>query len=103
MTLLRQFFLSLPHRALLGAAMAAAIPLPAPAQTPPQMRNEAMALMQICRSDYERLCSTIRPGGGRILNCLQDHMRDLSLPCGQAMPRAAALKDSAAAAGILPK
>jgi hypothetical protein len=67
------------------------------------MRSEAIALMQVCRGDYDRLCTGVIPGGGRVLACLQDHASQLSAACGQAMPRAQALKDSAAAAGVMPK
>ena len=67
------------------------------------MRGEAIALMQVCRGDYDRLCAGVRPGGGRVLACLQSHTNQLSIACGQAMPRAQALKDSAAAAGVMPK
>ena len=86
-------------------ALTTATPLPAraQAQVPPQMRNEAMALMKLCRADYERLCANVQPGGGRILACLQGHLAELSPPCGQSMARAATLKDSAASAGVLPK
>jgi hypothetical protein len=89
-----------PAAALLPA-MAQAQMLPN--QVPPQMRNEAMALMQICRADYDRLCSSVQPGGGRILACLQNHADQLASACGQAMSRAQALKDAAGAAGVLPK
>ena len=75
----------------------------AQAQVPPQMRGEAIALMQVCRGDYDRLCAGVTPGGGRVLACLQNHTGQLSAACGQAMPRAPALKDSAAAAGVMPK
>jgi hypothetical protein len=97
---------SIPALALAGlASVSAAFPLAASAQTqvPPQMRGEAMALMQVCRGDYDRLCAGVLPGGGRVLACLQNHANQLSATCGQAMPRAQSLKDSAAAAGLLPK
>jgi hypothetical protein len=67
------------------------------------MRGEAIALMQVCRGDYDRLCAGVMPGCGRVLACLQNHASQLSAACGQAMPRAQSLKDSAAAAGVLPK
>jgi hypothetical protein len=67
------------------------------------MRSEAMALIQICRADYDRLCGNVRPGGGRILACLQSRASELSPPCGQAMSRAQALRDQAASAGVLPR
>jgi hypothetical protein len=75
----------------------------AQAQVSPQMRGEAIALMQICRGDYDRLCASVRPGGGRVLACLQNHAGQLSAACSQAMPRAQSLRDSAAAAGAMPK
>ena len=81
----------------------AAAPSGAAAQVPPQMRSEAMSLMQLCRGDYDRLCGGVPPGGGRILACLQNHASQLSAACGQAMPRAEALKNSAIAGGAMPK
>jgi len=89
--------------ALLAIAAASIAPLMAAAQVPAQMRSEAMALMQICRADYDRLCGSVQPGGGRILACLQSQASQLSPACAQAMPRAQSLKDSAAASGALPK
>ncbi len=104
MTSLR--FLPLQIGSVIGVAVVcASIPMPAAAQAqvPPEMRSEAMMLMSVCRSDYDRLCSGVMPGGGRILACLQSHARALSRQCGQVMGRAQALKDKAAAAGVLPR
>lgn len=75
----------------------------AQSQPTPQMRSEAMALMQICRGDYDRLCSGVTPGGGRVLACLQSHANQLSAGCAQAMPRAEALRNSATTAGAMPR
>jgi hypothetical protein len=79
-------------------------PAPSNAQTqiPPQ-RSEAIALMRVCRGDYDRLCGSVRPGGGRVLACLKGHASQLSPACGQAMTRAQSLKDGALAAGVTPK
>jgi hypothetical protein len=75
----------------------------AQAQIPPEMRSEAMALMLICRGDYDRLCGGVMPGGGRILACLQGHADQLGSACGQALPRAQSLRDSAVEAGMMPR
>ena len=96
----------IPALALAGLALASAaflVAASAQTQVSPQMRGEAIALMQVCRGDYDRLCAGVMPGGGRVLACLQTHTSQLSAACGQAMPRAQALKDSAAAAGAMPK
>lgn len=34
-----------------------------------------------CRQDAETLCKGIQPGGGRIVNCLLDHQKELSDAC----------------------
>jgi hypothetical protein len=97
------------RRPKLATAMAAlltfAATLPANAQSWPaqKMRSEATALMQICRGDYDRLCGGVTPGGGRVLACLNSHASQLSAACAQAMPRAEALRSSAASAGVMPK
>ncbi len=87
------------------AFISATLPLAcsAQAQVSPQMRGEVIALMQVCRGDYDRLCVGVKPGGGRVLACLQNHANQLSTACGQAMPRTQALRDRAAAAGTMPK
>jgi cysteine rich repeat protein len=97
---------SIPALAWAGLASASivlSVAFSAQAQVSPQMRGEAIALMQVCRGDYDRLCAGVQPGGGRVLACLQNHTSQLSTACGQAMPRAQSLKDSAAGAGVMPK
>jgi len=97
---------SIPALALAGLASvstALAMASSAQAQLSPQMRSEAIALMRVCRGDYDRLCAGVQPGGGRVLACLQNHASQLSAACGQAVPRAQSLRDSATAAGAAPK
>lgn len=43
--------------------------------------------MAACEADVKRFCSMVRPGGGQILQCLQEHAQDLSDPCYQTVPK----------------
>jgi hypothetical protein len=99
------FIVSALSRGTFGAIALALAVLPAAAQTQasPQLRAEAMTVMQLCRTDYDGLCAGVTPGGGRILACLQNHAGDLSPECAQAIPRAEALKVQAEQSGALPK
>ena len=86
---------------IVTAALAAPL---AQAQTVPlELRSEALALMQMCRADYDRLCPGVVPGGGRVLACLRTRANELSANCAQALPRAESLRDRATAAGALPR
>ena len=75
----------------------------AQAQVPQEMRNQAMSRAQICRTDYNRLCHDVQPGGGRILTCLSANAEKLSPACRGALPDAQALASQAKAAGVMPK
>ena len=57
--------------ALLGVAMLGIVP--ARAQVPAGMQQQARHIASLCRADYETLCHGVMPGGGRILACLQAH------------------------------
>lgn len=101
-------FRSLPQAAtivVLGLATSTPVLAQTQLQTQitPQMRSEARAIMQACRTDLDRLCNSIAPGGGRIIACLQSHAGQLSSSCAQALPRAQALRDNAVSAGAAPK
>jgi Cysteine rich repeat len=72
-------------------------------QVPQAMRTQAMSLAQVCRTDYERLCHDVQPGGGRILGCLSASAEKLSAACRGALPDAQALASRATAAGVMPK
>ena len=72
-------------------------------QVPPEMRSKAMSLAQVCRTDYERHCHDVQPGGGRILGCLSANAEKLSPACQNALPDARALASRATASGVMPK
>ena len=37
--------------------------------------------MRACKADAEKLCAGVRPGEGRIVQCLKEHRKDLSPEC----------------------
>lgn len=89
--------------ATIGAAISGGTIASAQTQVPPEMRKQAMGLAQICKSDYEKLCHEVQPGGGRILRCLSDNNEKLSSACRAALPDAQALASRATSAGVMPK
>jgi hypothetical protein len=72
-------------------------------QVPQEMRSKAMSLAQVCRTDYERHCHDVQPGGGRVLGCLSANAEKLSPACRDALPDARALASRATATGVMPK
>jgi hypothetical protein len=53
------------------------------AQQPTQA--QANAIKQSCRSDYMTHCSNVPTGGKAALNCLEEHLTDLSPACQSAV------------------
>ncbi|MGE3976330.1 MAG: hypothetical protein AB7F94_01950 [Nitrospira sp.] len=49
--------------------------------------REAEGYKLACVEDVKRVCLTVRPGDGRILQCLQEHEQDLSETCYQSLPK----------------
>jgi hypothetical protein len=43
------------------------------------------AMKKACAEDVKKLCSGIKPGEGRILQCLKQHAQDLSQGCTDTM------------------
>lgn len=43
------------------------------------------AARQACRSDLQRFCAGVQPGGGRIAQCARENFRQLSDGCSQAL------------------
>ncbi len=49
--------------------------------------REAEGYRLACVEDVRRVCPTVQPGDGRILQCLQEHEQDLSESCYQSLPK----------------
>lgn len=49
--------------------------------------KEAEGYKLACADDVNRLCQTVQPGEGRILQCLQEHEQELSDRCYQTLPK----------------
>jgi len=44
------------------------------------------AAMRACRADAQKLCKDVKPGEGRVLECLQQHKGELSGDCAARVP-----------------
>lgn len=53
------------------------------AQAAAQDRQSLMR--DACLADYQRLCASVAPGGGRIKQCMLDHADELSNECRSAI------------------
>jgi hypothetical protein len=62
-----------------------AIALLACACIAPSQAQDKGSMSQSCRSDFTALCPTVKPGGGRIAECLKLHEAELSPSCKSAM------------------
>lgn len=67
------------------------------------MKAKARRLASTCRSDYDRLCKGVMPGGGRVVACLAEKADSLTPDCKAALPEAKSLAAKAAASGAAPK
>ena len=45
---------------------------------------------QACALDAKTFCSDVQPGGGRVMDCLQDHYKEISDACYSVMEKMAA-------------
>jgi hypothetical protein len=48
---------------------------------------------RVCQEDAKKLCSNVRPGGGRIYSCLTSHNADLAPACRERLTQAKARYD----------
>lgn len=77
------------------AAMALMVSLtkPVPAQ---MLQNPAVrAAINACKTDRQRLCANIQPGGGRIMNCLAEHSGAVTPACRSALDEIRAAQGAA--------
>lgn len=52
-------------------------------------RRAAMhRLKESCGEDVKKFCPHVEPGGGRIVQCLEQHQKDVSQACSQLLNRA---------------
>ena len=73
----------IPWRAVMGATLLLATVGAGSAQMPsPEVRAR---LQSACRADAQKLCANIKPGGGRLLTCLNANMSQVSPGCQAAL------------------
>ncbi len=51
-----------------------------------EVREGAREVMQSCRRDAQKFCPDVKPGAGRVLECLQQHKAELSKACAARLP-----------------
>jgi len=70
-----------------GAAAQNSPPTPPGKNGPPTAAMQAgMHALITCRPDVVRFCHDVVPGGGRIIVCLHNHMKELSPACRAVAP-----------------
>jgi hypothetical protein len=45
-------------------------------------------LRTACVDDYKKFCAVVQPGGGRIVQCLREHEKDLAPACRDGLAKA---------------
>lgn len=54
-------------------------------QVSPEMRQKAIAVARVCRTDLKTYCNGVERGEGRIAACLRQNAEKLSSPCRTAL------------------
>jgi hypothetical protein len=70
------------------ATLALTLALAAAGGGPAAAQDQRAALRDACKADYQRLCSSVSPGGGRIVKCLNDQGDKLTPACKAALAKA---------------
>ena len=50
-------------------------------------RKNAKGMKEACHDDAQKLCKDVKPGGGRIVQCLKQHEGELSQACKEHMSK----------------
>lgn len=49
------------------------------------VKKKVKEAFQACQDDVSQFCKDVKPGGGRIVNCLKEHEAELSAECKEKM------------------
>jgi hypothetical protein len=66
---------------------------PSPSSTPTQeerggkMEGGMHKMQEACGTDIKQFCSNVKPGGGRIVQCLEQHQKEVSQGCNQLLEK----------------
>jgi Cysteine rich repeat len=66
---------------------------PSPSTAPMQeerggrMKGGKHKMQEACGADIKQFCSNIKPGGGRIVQCLEQHQKEVSQACNQLLEK----------------
>ena len=64
-------------------AAACCLALVSVAASGPTAPAQAQEQFAYCKADAQRLCRGVRPGGGRMMQCLKAHENDLTVGCAK--------------------
>ena len=66
---------------------------PSPSTAPMQgergdrMKGGKHKMREACEADIKQFCSNVTPGGGRIVQCLEQHQKEVSQGCNQLLEK----------------
>lgn len=52
-----------------------------------KMREGMQKFRQACEADVKQFCPNVKTGGGRIVQCLEDHAKQVSASCSQILQK----------------
>ena len=52
-----------------------------------EVRKKGSEMNKACHDDISKFCKDVKPGGGKIIQCLKEHSSDLSSECKGALPQ----------------